>query len=81
MIVKLVVVHNEQVSAWVLNATCIQLSNMADVSAGVLGLAFSLWAFLKGHCLPCQTQVSREVAMENKLYYSEAASHLQMKGG
>lgn len=61
MIVKLVVVHNEQVSAWVSNAACVPVSKTADVIAGACGRAFSLrGACLKGHCLPCQSQGSRE---------------------
>lgn len=75
MIVKLVVVHNEQVSS-----PCVHVCDMSDVSAGVPGLAFRFGAPLKGHCLPCQFQVSREVSLENKWCYSHsyAASHLQM---
>lgn len=40
MIVKLVVVHNEQVSMGALNVTCIQVSNISYISAGVPDLAF-----------------------------------------
>lgn len=69
MIVKLIVVHNEQVSAGL--AAWIQASSMSYVAAGPPPPA------LKGHCQPCQSAVS----LENKRFYSEAASHLQTRGG
>lgn len=82
MIVKLVVVHNEQVSTGVLELLPVSRSPIWLTSAQVsLAWPFLCGACSKGHCLPCQSQVSREVSVENKRYYSEAGSHLRVRGG